>query len=73
MLKKLILIGSLSLGLTSAVSAQGYWFNMVAADSQLSIPTASSEQCTEAMISYAKEGLRGSISCDVEPLPKIDA
>ena len=70
MFKKIILSGLLSLGLSGAVSAQTYWLNMVAAESQLSIPTASEESCTTAMYSYAKSNLRGSISCDVMPLPE---
>ena len=70
MFKKTLLTGLFSLVLSGAASAQVYWLNMVAADSQVSIPTKSEAHCTEALYRYAQSNLRGSISCDVMPLPE---
>ena len=75
--KQLLVATVLSITAFSTASAETYWLNIPESYRQLddklfpasSIPTASQEACSEAMVEYAKEGFVNFIGCDVKPLP----
>ena len=74
---KSLLTASLLLAFASTLQAQTYWLNIPGAYSQeerqylppFSIPTASHDACSDAIVQYARDNLVHYIGCDVKPLP----
>lgn len=60
-----------------SVQSEVFWLNIPGAYSKLdeqylpsiSLPTASHDACSDAIVQYAKDNLVHYIGCDVKPLP----
>ncbi|MGD2118342.1 MAG: hypothetical protein PVG66_08295 [Chromatiales bacterium] len=74
---KTLLTTGLLLALTNTIQAQTYWLNVPGAYSKeeqqyipaISLPTASHDACSDAIVQYAQDNLVHYIGCDVKPLP----
>lgn len=77
MMKKLTIAAVLFTGMTAPAFAQTYWLNIpgsFSAEEQrylpsISLPTGNHNDCSEAIVQYAKDNLVHYVGCDVRPLP----